>query len=335
MAFGSREVRPEVVPKGRVLDARVRGDPRACSAIPTVRRIFLIFGVSFLATQMSRPYIPVLVEGLAGHGPGPRLGDRARDGHGGAGRRRSCRRSAACSATGSGSGRCSSPRWPAAAWSCSLMPFVRRVAALAAPGRRPRRAATATVSAMVFGLLAIEVPAERRSATLNLVYLPLYAAGIVGPALGAVVAAIGGRRGAVPRRRRRLPAAGAIAIARPTGPAARLLTRARVPCPPVPTIGLPNAPSALASTSIRRFGGRGHARDGPSPRSSRRRACAGSTSSRRGRPTATGSRSTSSSTRSTTRTSTRATSAPSSTSTTTTSSSSCTSRCSTRTPAGS
>ena len=44
---------------------------------------------------------------------------------------------------------------------------------------------------MVFGLLAIEVPAERRSATLNLVYLPLYAAGIVGPALGAIVVSVG------------------------------------------------------------------------------------------------------------------------------------------------
>ena len=69
-------------------------------------------------------------------------------------------------------------------------------------------------------------------------------------------------------------------------------------------------------------------------RSSRPQASAGSTSSRRGPPTATGSRRTSSSTRSTTRTSTRATSARSSTSTTTTCSSSCTSRCSIRTPTG-
>ena len=28
----------------------------------SVRRIFLIFGISYLATQMSRPYIPILVE---------------------------------------------------------------------------------------------------------------------------------------------------------------------------------------------------------------------------------------------------------------------------------
>ena len=40
---------------------------------------------------------------------------------------------------------------------------------------------------MVFGLLATEIAPERRSATLNLVYLPLYAAGIVGPAIGALV----------------------------------------------------------------------------------------------------------------------------------------------------
>ena len=44
---------------------------------------------------------------------------------------------------------------------------------------------------MVFSLLATDVPAERRSATLNLVYLPLYAAGIVGPTLGAIVVSAG------------------------------------------------------------------------------------------------------------------------------------------------
>jgi hypothetical protein len=44
---------------------------------------------------------------------------------------------------------------------------------------------------MVFGLLATEVPPERRSTTLNLVYLPLYAAGIVGPAIGGVVVQAG------------------------------------------------------------------------------------------------------------------------------------------------
>ena len=44
---------------------------------------------------------------------------------------------------------------------------------------------------MVFGLLATEVPPERRSQTLNLVYLPLYGAGVIGPTLGAVVVSAG------------------------------------------------------------------------------------------------------------------------------------------------
>ena len=44
---------------------------------------------------------------------------------------------------------------------------------------------------MVFALLATEVPADRRSATLNLVYLPLYAAGLAGPLAGSVVVGAG------------------------------------------------------------------------------------------------------------------------------------------------
>jgi MFS family permease len=45
----------------------------------------------------------------------------------------------------------------------------------------------AVVGAMVSGLLATETPPERRSATLNLIYLPLYLGGIAGPAIGAIV----------------------------------------------------------------------------------------------------------------------------------------------------
>jgi hypothetical protein len=50
----------------------------------------------------------------------------------------------------------------------------------------------ASTQAMVFGLVAVEVAPERRSATLNLILLPLYVAGIIGPTLGAVAAGIGG-----------------------------------------------------------------------------------------------------------------------------------------------
>src|SRR5687768_8800072 len=189
VTFGSREVRPEVVPTGRVLDLAF-GAIRGVLADPVVVRIFVIFGVSFLATQMTRPYIPVLVEGLAGTGPGLAsaialvMGTAALVGGlisplGGVLGDRIGFRSVLVGALAAGG------------VVLVAMPFVSSVPALAALAV-VSGAATAIVSAMVFGLLAIDVPPERRSATLNLVYLPLYAAGIVGPAVGAgVVVATG------------------------------------------------------------------------------------------------------------------------------------------------
>ncbi len=192
VAFGSREIRPEVVPTGRVIDLAF-GAVRGVLADPVVRRIFLIFGVSYLAIQMSRPYIPVLVEGLAGQGPGLAssialvMGTAALVGglispFGGViGDRIGFRSVLVVALAGAGVG-------------LLLMPLVSSVGALALVAV-VLGAATAIVSAMVFGLLALEVPAERRSATLNLVYLPLYVAGIVGPAIGAAVASLGGVSG--------------------------------------------------------------------------------------------------------------------------------------------
>ena len=159
-------------------------------ADPAVRRIFLIFGVSYLATQMSRPYIPVLVEGLAGTGPGLAsaialvAGTAALVGAvvsplgGMIGDRIGFRPVLVAALGGAGI-------------VMLLMPLVPSVASLALLAV-VLGASTATVSAMVFGLLATEIPAERRSATLNLVYLPLYAAGIIGPAIGAGVSAASG-----------------------------------------------------------------------------------------------------------------------------------------------
>ena len=184
VTFGSREIRPEVVPQGRVVSLAF-GAVRGVLSDRTVLRIFVIFGVSFLAIQMSRPYLPVRVEDLAGTGPGLAssialvMGTAALVGgligpFGGAlGDRIGFRRVLAAALAGAGS-------------VLLFMPFVPTVGALAllAVGLS---AATATVSAMVFGLLATEIAPERRSATLNLVYLPLYAAGIVGPAIGALV----------------------------------------------------------------------------------------------------------------------------------------------------
>ena len=68
----------------------------------------------------------------------------------------------------------------------ALTPFAPRVELLAV-GALAFAGSNALVGAMVFALLATEVPPERRSATLNLVYLPLYAAGFIGPFAGAVV----------------------------------------------------------------------------------------------------------------------------------------------------
>ncbi len=189
VAFGSREVRPEVIPTGSVLSLAF-GAVRGVLADPAVRRIFMIFGVSYVATQMSRPYIPILVEGLTGPGPGYAsavglvMGTAALVGAlvsplgGVLGDRIGFRSVLIAALAGAGV-------------VLLLMPFVPSVASLALLAV-VLGMSTATVSAMVFGLLAMEVPAERRSATLNLVYLPLYAAGIIGPAIGAGVASVGG-----------------------------------------------------------------------------------------------------------------------------------------------
>jgi MFS family permease len=185
VAFGSREVRPEVVPQGRTLDLAY-GAVRGVLGDPAVRRIFAIFGVAFLATQMARPYVPVLVEGIVGRGPGlasgiglvagtaALLGAIASPLGGAIGDRIGFRAVLVGALAGGG-------------LALAGMPFAANLGLLAVLSVA-FAGFTAAVSAMVFGLLATEVPPERRSATLNLVYLPLYGAGIIGPAAGAVVA---------------------------------------------------------------------------------------------------------------------------------------------------
>lgn len=189
VTFGSREIRPEVLPEGSVVTLAF-GAIRGVLDDPAVRRIFLIFGVSFLANQMSRPYLPVVVEGITGTGPGLAsaiglvMGTAALVGGligpvgGWLGDRFGFTKVLVAALAGGGV-------------VIALMPFVPAIGALAGLAV-VLAAATSTISAMVFGMLATEVPPDRRSATLNLVYLPLYAAGIIGPALGAVVVVAGG-----------------------------------------------------------------------------------------------------------------------------------------------
>lgn len=189
VALGSREIRPEVVPQGRVIDLAF-GAVRGVLSDAAVRRIFAIFGIAFLANQMARPYVPLLVEGVVR--PGEALtssialvaGTAALVGAlvsplGGAlGDRIGFRPVLVAALLGGGA-------------ALAIMPSAPDVPTLALVALA-FAALSAAVSAMVFGLLATEIPPERRSATLNLVYLPLYAAGIVGPATGSLVATAAG-----------------------------------------------------------------------------------------------------------------------------------------------
>ncbi len=192
VTFGSKEVRPEVVPTGRIVDLAF-ANLRGVLTDRATRRIFTIFGISYVAVQMSRPYIPVLVEQIAGRGPGLAsaialvAGTAALVGAlvsplGGVIGDRVGFRPVLVSALGG------------AGVVVLLMPLVPSIGALALLAV-VLGASTATISSMIFGLLATELPADRRSAALNLVYLPLYAAGIIGPAVGALVVSVSGITG--------------------------------------------------------------------------------------------------------------------------------------------
>jgi len=188
--LGTTEIRPTVVPRGPVL-ALAFGAVRGVLGDPAVRRIFAIYGAAFLANQISRPYVPVLVETVVGRGPGLASGIGLVAG------------------TAALAGALLSPIGGAIGDRIGFRPVLLAALAVAAVaiGAMPLAAsaglaalalaavvvalAIAAAGAMVFGLLATEVPPERRSTTLNLVYLPLYAAGIVGPAIGGVIVQAG------------------------------------------------------------------------------------------------------------------------------------------------
>jgi DHA1 family multidrug resistance protein-like MFS transporter len=190
--FGSQEVRPPFVPDGRVLPLAY-GALRSVLGDPTVRRIFAIYGVAFVASQMSRPYQALIVESIVGKGPGlaSSIGFVA--------------------GTAALVGAAIAPLGGIVGDRIGFRPVlivslvVGGFALLAVPlvGAIPPlavailvfTAANGLVGAMIFSLLATEVPADRRSQTLNLVYLPLYAAGIIGPLVGGAVSAVAGPTG--------------------------------------------------------------------------------------------------------------------------------------------
>ena len=184
LAVGFREVAPEVRPTGSVLQLAF-GATRSVFTEPITRRLFAIFGVAILARFMTTPYLPILTEAVHASSDGVAsaialvVGTAALVGGlisplaGTAGDRFGFRSVLVASLVG----------YALALVLTPFAPSVPLLALLSAVGA----ALIAGVNAMVFGLLSVDVPPQQRSATLNLVYLPLYLAGIVGPAIGALI----------------------------------------------------------------------------------------------------------------------------------------------------
>ena len=185
---GLQEIRSAVVPSGSML-ALAYGAMRGVFTDAAARRLFALFGFALVARLMSGPFLPLAVGRLTGGGAGlasaialvvgtaALVGGSVSPGAGAIGDRVGFRPVLIASLLGAGLALALIPAAPSVWWLAATNAVV--------------AACTASVSAMVFGLLALEVPPERRSATLNLVYLPLYLAGIVGPALGALVVTAG------------------------------------------------------------------------------------------------------------------------------------------------
>jgi len=178
LAVASAEVRPDVVPTGSTIRLAF-GAVRGVMSDPIVRWLFVVYGIVFVGRQMAAQYMALLVHdvehtSLAVAGSvGLVLGVATIVG-------------AAVSPVGG---------WVAdklgfrpvlvaaiagIAVAFALLPLGATVAWLAV-AYSLAIAFQAVVGAMVSGILATETPPERRSATLNLIYLPLYVGGIAGP----------------------------------------------------------------------------------------------------------------------------------------------------------
>ncbi len=188
LAVGSREVRPEIVPVGSTVKLAL-GAVRGVLADATVRWLFAIYFLVFVGRQMSTQYMALLVHQVEGTpievagavglvlGLATIVGGALSPIGGWIADRVGFRAVLVASIAGM-------------AVSFAALPLSPAVGAMAVVYSMAI-AFTATVGAMVSGLVATEIPAERRSATLNLIYLPLYLGGIVGPALGASVVSSG------------------------------------------------------------------------------------------------------------------------------------------------
>jgi MFS family permease len=184
LAVGSQEVRPETVPTGSTIRLAF-GAVRGVLSDPIVRWLFVVYGSVFIGRQMSAPYISLLIHQVehtsfevAGSvglvlGVATVVGAAFSPLGGWIADRLGFRLVLTASIAGM-------------AVAFALLPIGGTVAWLAVVYSLAI-AFQAVVGAMVSGILATETPPERRSATLNLIYLPLYMGGIAGPAIGAGV----------------------------------------------------------------------------------------------------------------------------------------------------
>jgi DHA1 family multidrug resistance protein-like MFS transporter len=188
LALGLQEVQPEVAPSGRTVDLAY-GAIKGVFTDVTTRRLFTVFGIAVLARFMANPFLPIVTEHVSGSqvevasaialvvGTAALAGGLISPIAGAVGDRIGFRPVLIASLLGFGAALVLMPEAPS-------VPVLALLSAAAS-------AFNGGVGAMVFGLLAMEVPPEQRSATLNLVYFPLYLAGIVGPAVGALVVRAG------------------------------------------------------------------------------------------------------------------------------------------------
>ena len=184
LAIWSSEVRPEVVPTGSTVRLAF-GAVRGVFSDRMVRWLFAVSGVVFVGRQMALPYLPLVIHSVenspireAGSGGlvlfvsaifGALLAPVA----GWAADRVGFRRVLVVAVAGSA----------VSVLSMGLAPTIAAIAVAVTL----QTAFQAGVASMVSGLLAVEVPSERRSATLNLIYLPLYFGGIAGPAIASIL----------------------------------------------------------------------------------------------------------------------------------------------------
>lgn len=186
--YGFREQRRSGAGQGRILTAAWQ----ALRSIVTVRFTLIIFGIFSLlnfAQITSRAFLPILVQQVnddpakEAQAIGLVVGTAALVGvlftplTGWLGDKLGYRRMLAAALVGT-------------AISIALLPFMPDLLTMAATSVL-FGASGSTAASMIYALLATETPDQQRSSTLNLVYVPVYIGGIVGPLLASAIAGLG------------------------------------------------------------------------------------------------------------------------------------------------